>query len=36
MWEVTLDVGTLLLIVLASALLGAIGTMVLIVAAFNR
>lgn len=36
MWEVTLGVGTLVLIVLASALCGAIGTMVLIVTAFNR
>ena len=36
MWEVTLGAGTLLLIILASALFGAIGTMVLIVSACNR
>jgi len=36
MWEVTLGVGTLLLIILTSALFGAIGTMVLIVTAFNH
>ena len=36
MWQVTLGIGTLLLIILASALFGAIGIMVLLVSAFKR
>jgi hypothetical protein len=36
MGGITMEVGTLLLIILASALFGAIGTMVLIISAFNR
>jgi hypothetical protein len=36
MWEVTLGVGTLLLIVLASGLAGAIGMIIFIASAVNR
>jgi hypothetical protein len=36
MGGITMEVGTLLLIILASVLFGAIGTMVLIISAFNR
>ena len=36
MWEITLGIGTLVLIVLASALLGAVGTMALLVSMFRR
>jgi hypothetical protein len=36
MWEITLGVGTLLLIVLASGLAGAVGMIILIATAVNR
>jgi hypothetical protein len=36
MWEVTLGVGTLLLIILAAGFFGAIGAILLIATAFNR
>ena len=36
MGQITLEIGTLLLIILASALFGAIGTMVFLVSALRR
>jgi len=36
MWEITLGIGTLVLIILASALLGAVGTIALLISVFSR